>query len=726
MSVEVIHGTNQKPAASAELDKIIRNQSDLFGTLYIGYPIIGTSGGPRTIDALLVSKEKGITIFDLIEGDDKDSLRDFKQHQDDSANNLDSKLRPYPNLVSRRDLLVKIHTLSFAPGISDLSEYASDDYPIANSETLTDELKTLDDWETPAPNIYEETLSVLQDVSTIRQSSFERKIEREDSRGAKLDRLEKQISTLDNLQNKAFIETVEGVQRIRGLAGSGKTIVLARKAAYLHAQHPDWRIAVTFNTRSLKGLFQDLINRFSLAQGNEPDWENLRIIHAWGASGGIERDGIYHEFCRVNDVDYLDFRSASRMFSRDKAFARACSHALNQASEIRQIYDAILVDEAQDLPKQFLQLCYKMLRHPHRLVYAYDELQSLTDESLPPPEEIFGSGSDGTSNVQLNKTDNNGPRDDIILEKCYRNSRPVLVTAHALGFGVYRDAQSRSGAGLIQMFDYPQLWEEIGYEIRKGELREGSSVTLHRTGDTSPTFLEEHSETDDLVKFKVFDSEEEQAEWLTNAIKYNIENDEMRHGDIIVINPNPRTTRMNAGRARRLLLDMGINSHIAGVSTDPNVFFERDSVTFTGIFRAKGNEAGMVYVINAQDCHGTSFNLANKRNQLFTAITRSKAWVRVLGVGDSMRELKQEYDMLKNWNFELNFRYPTAEQREKLRVVHRDMNREDIVRLNNRQKSLLELIQDVESGNLHIEDMDRDLVATLKDLLNKDSWHADS
>ena len=43
-------------------------------------------------------------------------------------------------------------------------------------------------------------------------------------------------------------------------AGSGKTIVLALKVAYLHAHHPDWTIAVTFNTRSLKGQFERLIN----------------------------------------------------------------------------------------------------------------------------------------------------------------------------------------------------------------------------------------------------------------------------------------------------------------------------------------------------------------------------------------------------------------------------------------------------------------------------------
>lgn len=48
------------------------------------------------------------------------------------------------------------------------------------------------------------------------------------------------------MAKKAAFEIPEGPQRIRGLAGSGKTIVLALKAAYLHTQYPDMKIAVTF------------------------------------------------------------------------------------------------------------------------------------------------------------------------------------------------------------------------------------------------------------------------------------------------------------------------------------------------------------------------------------------------------------------------------------------------------------------------------------------------
>ena len=79
------------------------------------------------------------------------------------------------------------------------------------------------------------------------------------------------------------------MQRIRGLAGSGKTIVLALKVAYLHTQNPDWRIGVTFNTRSLKEQFKRFINNFTIEQtGAEPDWENIDILNAWGAPGDKE------------------------------------------------------------------------------------------------------------------------------------------------------------------------------------------------------------------------------------------------------------------------------------------------------------------------------------------------------------------------------------------------------------------------------------------------------
>lgn len=713
MSIHIVKGTTQKPASSGELVKLLAKVPDLSGQLFIGYPIIGTATGPHHVDALFVSEEMGIVIFDLIEGT---GIGQYKERQDDSFNKLHARLRVYPHLMNRRELRVPIQTVSFSPeainsGISD------DGYLLANRHTLVDAVNRLDRT-TLEDSVLRETLSAIESISTIRQNRARRTIKEPDSLGARLKKLEASIATLDPRQSKAVIETVDGIQRIRGLAGSGKTIVLALKATYLHTQHPDWRIAVTFNTRSLKGFFQRLITIFSLEMtGEEPDWENLRVINGWGASGGSERDGIYREFCRAHDMGFLDFRAARRMYGLADAFRGVCQLAESQMRESKALYDAILIDEAQDFSPAFLRICLSLLREPKRLVYAYDELQSLSGEVLPSPGEIFG-GSSWWVDDEYGET----PRRDIILERCYRNSRPVLVTAHALGFGIYREPPEESHTGLIQMFDNPELWKDVGYQIKgnRGVLEEGCAVSLERTEDTSPSFLENHSSTDELVKFLEFQSEEEQAKWLAAAIRNNLTEDELRHDDILVINPDPRTTREKVGLARRLLMDSGIQSHLAGVDTDSETFFsDHESVTFTGVYRAKGNEAGMVYVINAQDCDSLGRNLASLRNQLFTAITRSKAWIRVLGYGQRMNALVAEFNRLQEADFALNFTYPTADQREQLRIVHRDMSESDPRRLGDSQQSLLKLVHDLEAGYVHTEDLDPQAITRLREVLGE-------
>ncbi|MFC1915220.1 DEAD/DEAH box helicase [Chloroflexota bacterium] len=709
--VSISRGTNKKPAASDALVKFFSDYEGCSGQLMIGYPIIGTAEGRYPIDAILVSPEKGIVVFDLIEGTDPD---DFGARQDDSANKLEARLKTYRALTERRNLLVEIHTLSFAPGIPDVMRFKDDDYSLTNEGTLASTLDGLD-WENRNETVYNLTLSAIQSISTIRKSRTVRTTSKEDSRGAKLKRLEDSIATLDNRQSQAVIETVKGVQRIRGLAGSGKTIVLALKAAYLHIQHPDWRIAVTFNTRSLKGQFRRFINNFSVEQaGEEPDWEKVSILNAWGAPGGADRTGIYYEFCRAHDIQYFDLSSARTSFGRGREFAGSCEDALGQMQVQKVLYDVILVDEAQDFPPTFLRLCYEMLNEDKRLVFAYDELQNLSGEALPSPEEIFGKNTDGTPRVHLES-----PQEDIILEKCYRNSRPVLTTAHSLGFGIYR--KPTNGTGLVQMFDHPQLWKDIGYELTQGELTGGKNVTLRRTPETSPEFLEDHSPIDDLIQFHQFANDKEQVDWLVKEIQLNLSTDELRYDDIVVINPDPLTTRSRVGRIRRQLLELNINSHLAGVDTDPDIFFQTNapSITFTGIYRAKGNEAGMIYILNAQDCDTSGGNLGRFRNRLFTAISRSKAWVRVLGVGAGMERLTKEFVTLKTKGFELSFRYPTEAERQQMMIIHRDMTREDKQTVESAEQGLARLFEDLESGRVHMEDLDQDLLERLRKFLSR-------
>ena len=158
----------------------------------------------------------------------------------------------------------------------------------------------------------------------------------------------------------------------------------------------------------------------------------------WGAPGGGDRHGLYYAFCQMHGLEYHDFGSARRQFRPGKAFDGACQQAVDALRQPIGVYDAILVDEAQDFPPSFLRLCYELLKPEKRLVYAYDELQNLNTQPLPAPEEIFGQNADGTPRVRFTAAAPGKPEQDIILEKCYRNSRPTLATAHALGLGIYR------------------------------------------------------------------------------------------------------------------------------------------------------------------------------------------------------------------------------------------------------------------------------------------------
>lgn len=709
--INTVWGSTDKPVASKRLAQILNAEADLEGTLYIGYPIIGTPEGSFPIDALLVSPTKGLVLFSVVEGK---VLPNYAEAQDEGFNKMQAKLLQHQTLIRKRKLLVEIHTVTFAPAIPQLDH--DDEHLLCNADNLVSAIDELEDFE---PEVFPALVSVIQAISTLRRGRKKRALHNQTSRGTKIKALEDSIANLDSQQSAAVVETYEGVQRIRGLAGCGKTIVLALKVAYLHARHRDWLIAVTFNTRSLKKQFENLITTFVLEQANEePDWDKIRILNAWGAPGGTDRTGIYYEFCRDHGVEYLDFGTAKNRYGSDKAFEGACETALQGVKQFAPQYDAILVDEAQDFAPNFLLLCYEYLKEPKRLVYAYDELQNLGNRSLPPVEEIFGKNADGTARVVIHPPEVGKPKQDIILDTCYRNSRPVLSTAHALGFGVYRTK------GLVQIFENKNLWFDIGYqEENDGDIEDGEPVALSRTAKSSPVFLEKHSPVDDLIQFEVFETAEAQTAWLVAEIKRNLSEDELIPDDIVVINPDPLKTKDAVGEARRTLMQMGINSNLAGVTTIADVFTEPGTVTFTGIFRAKGNEAAMVYVINAQDCFGALLprDLARVRNRLFTAITRSKAWVRVVGVGKAMAALKAEFEKAKAENFSLRFNYPTEEERKTMMTVNRDMSKAEQDRSNRRRSNFAEIIESLDSGESFIEDYPEELVRKLESFLAKKS-----
>lgn len=699
--VSIIRGAIEKNAVAIDLMNFFEKYED-DGFLYLGYPIIGSIDGAINLDAIYVSKKCGLVAFDLVENTIFEDREDFR---DEIYTKLESKFKDYKSLVKKRNLMVDINVVTYSNTWNEDGD-SEDVIIVPSHENLKHYLNNLE-WDNS--EYFEVLLQSIQAVTKIRNAPKRLNVVKENSKGAILKKLEETIANLDHKQSAAIIETVKGPQRIRGLAGSGKTIILALKVAYLHVKNLNWTIAVTFNTRALKKQFEDLISRFTYELSREEvDWEKVRIIQAWGSP---RSEGIYYNVCKEHGIEYYDFNAAKEIDPfGDNQFGTVVDIANRAISNYKPLYDVILVDEAQDFTPGFLKMCYEILRDPKMLIYAYDELQTLNKRSMPTPGEIFGIDANGDPKVVL-RNEEGKPKKDIVLETCYRNSRPILATAHALGFGINKEP-------MVQMFGNKNLWKEVGYEEVEGVLQDGSRVVLQRTEKASPRFLEEHSSIDDILKVESFTDEIEQAVWVANQIENNIKNDELRYQDIMVIHTNPFDTKSRVGLIRKLLFEKGINSHVAGAA-NPDIFTEEDSITFTGIYRAKGNEAAMVYVINGQECYN-GLELARKRNILFTGITRSKAWVRISGYGKDMDALKKEFLILKSKDFKLDFIYPTEAERREMNIVNRDMTINEQRKIQNTKFEMMKILEALKNKEVYLEDIPKGLLEEFKRELGED------
>ena len=81
--------------------------------------------------------------------------------------------------------------------------------------------------------------------------------------------------------------------------------------------------------------------------------------------------------------------------------------------------------------------------------------------------------------------------------------------------------------------------------------------------------------------------------------------------------------------------------------------------------------------------------------------------------------LIREYERVRNSGFELDFVYPTKAERERMRIVNRDMSEAQKSNLTRTQKNISDLIQGLEKGQIFIEDFKEDQIERLRTLLNK-------
>lgn len=229
------------------------------------------------------------------------------------------------------------------------------------------------------------------------------------------------VRVLDRAQERLAMYLGDGYRVIRGVAGSGKTLVLTTRARYLAENFPSLDILITCYNVVLAGALRQAVEGFL----------NINVRHidsvAWSVlgGGGGKPDG-----------------EAGWQLLRDRALRRLV------ADPNHPRYDVVLVDEAQDFDNTQLQIAYELLR-PGResFVVAIDNAQNIYRRRArwnPPGQTARGR----TSVLHLN----------------YRNTKEILE--FALRFLTIRGAAAQDG----DYFDDPDLIVPPESSARHGDV----------------------------------------------------------------------------------------------------------------------------------------------------------------------------------------------------------------------------------------------------------------
>lgn len=626
--------------------------------LYYDFPLYKDDEDKLVISPLmLVSRLYGIIIFFLSDYHDRNPQKTLEDNDNSLENiysQIYSRLLKQKNLrLNKRELKISVESAIFAPYADPSIKYDTESEVIVSRSTLETFIENL---ESPvAEDIFSEAASTIEGgKGLIRVKSRDTEGFSSESKVQVISKLESAIARFDSNQLGSCVNEVDGIERIRGLAGSGKTVVLAMKVAITHLRNPDKKILYTFSTKALYQHVKRLITRFYRQFDDlDPDFENsIDILHAWGG-GNIP--GVYYNTCLNNSAPFMNFTEAQKS-SPKEPFSYACRNLIDNYN-IKEQYDYVFVDEAQDFDSPFLQLCLKIAKND-KMVFGLDVFQNIFQTGSPSIEKILGEGK----SLSLDK----------FLNSCYRTPCATLVCAHAIGLGIYRNP--------VQAIKTAEDWKNLGYSVEgvHGErFRSGEEISVFRTEETSPSLY--HADKEKLIITQAHADINMECSWVAEKINTDIVTEGLNASDILVICADDKNYKNYYNHLSMHLSHYNID--VNNVNADKyNIsdFSIDNKITYSTIHKAKGNEGYSVYIIGCETLY--HYPNVKNRNLLFTAMTRTKGWLVMTGYSTFAQELFDEIDEAKKNIPYLKFNYPSGEMLHQIEIDLQRLGNDDEVK----------------------------------------------
>jgi superfamily I DNA and RNA helicase len=284
-----------------------------------------------------------------------------------------------------------------------------------------------------------------------------------------LDKIKQKIQLFDGDQTRFIYQSIENKKTtIQGLSGTGKTELLLHKLKEIYVGSENSKVMFTCHNIILADTLRKRIPGFFdfMKVEQQIKWdERLWCVHSWGSQSN-EHSGTYSYICKFYN---LTFQRYSRY---GNSFERICKEALNEIKKNKLVnifgfaFDYILIDESQDLPDSFFDICEIIAKE--KVYIAGDIFQGIFDNNI-------------VSEINPN----------FLLNKCYRTDPKTLMFAHALGMGLFekpvlRWLNEKEWSACGYLIDYPdpktiKLSRESLRRFEDLEIQDYSSIELVNT-----------------------------------------------------------------------------------------------------------------------------------------------------------------------------------------------------------------------------------------------------
>ena len=395
-----------------------------------------------------------------------------------------------------------------------------------------------------------------------------------------LEKVKRKIQLFDTQQTRFIYQELTTQNKritIQGMSGTGKTELLLHKCKDLYLKDSDSVIGFTcFNkvlSSELKNRIPDFFDRMNANKQINP--KRLMIVRAWGSLGN-EYSGIYRYICHYYDVPFFSFRNCG-------SFDIACRNAIKaikekQDKEPQFAYTYMFIDESQDFPLSFFDLC-----------------------ELVTEKNIFVAGDIFQSIFDIKPLNSMQP--NFLLSNCYRTDPKTFMFAHALGLGLFEKQKLK--------WLQKKEWELCGYQLKEKIQEEKECLILTR--EPIRRFEDIDSDYNSLVIEK---SNNYKSYVINEILKLRNDYPTLSPEDIAIIYIDDDNYIYTEAPLMQIAIqkEIGCNSNLA--------------------YETKNKKIGEIFISNKNNMKGLEFpfvfciskrvnQIPKYRNVLYTVLTRS-------------------------------------------------------------------------------------------------------